>query len=86
MIGKGLSGSRRTPRWWRKLLVESRRANLFLLLELAVAAALLAMVAVSWATVFNAEGVLPNSALSASATARARGWAVSTGKGFPAFY
>ena len=42
--------SRRTPRWWRKFLVASRRANFFTLVELVSLAAFLAMVAATWAT------------------------------------
>lgn len=60
--------TRRTPRWWRKLLVQSHKANMFLLLELAVAGALLGMIAVSWVTVSDrqASGELLPSRLTAS--------------------
>jgi two-component system nitrogen regulation sensor histidine kinase NtrY len=59
---------RRSPRWWRKLLVQTRRANLFLMLELASAGALVAMLAVSWFSVtsHNAAGQLLPSRLTAS--------------------
>lgn len=54
---------RRLPRWWRRVLVTLRRANVFLLLEGATAAVLALMVAVSWLTVTGSseEGqVLPS--------------------------
>ena len=53
---QGAVWSRRTPRWWRKLQVEARRANLFFLLEAAVAVVLLTMIAVSWTTVAGHDG------------------------------
>ncbi|WP_333836878.1 sensor histidine kinase [Novosphingobium sp.] len=42
---------RRLPRWWRRLLVGLRRANVFLLLEMVAGTALVMMLAVSWQTV-----------------------------------
>ncbi|MFM6831261.1 MAG: HAMP domain-containing protein, partial [Novosphingobium sp.] len=39
------------PRWWRRVLVSLRRANVFLLLEIAASAIFALMVAVSWLTV-----------------------------------
>jgi two-component system nitrogen regulation sensor histidine kinase NtrY len=39
------------PRWWRRLLVALRRANVFLLLEMTAGTALITMLAVSWQTV-----------------------------------
>ncbi|MBB3861197.1 two-component system nitrogen regulation sensor histidine kinase NtrY [Novosphingobium hassiacum] len=54
---------RRLPRWWRRVLVTLRRANVFLLLEGATATVLALMVAVSWLTVTGSseEGqVLPS--------------------------
>jgi len=44
--------TRRTPRWWRKFVVTSRRANVISLIEIAAAATFLGMVAMTWAT-FN---------------------------------
>ncbi|MXO64527.1 ATP-binding protein [Altericroceibacterium endophyticum] len=49
-----LNTSRRTPRWWRRALVASRRANLFLLLEIASAALLLVMISISYLS-FSAQ-------------------------------
>ncbi|WP_408586856.1 ATP-binding protein [Novosphingobium sp.] len=43
--------SRRSPRWWRRLLVTLRRANVFLLLELAAALLLAVALWASWAAV-----------------------------------
>ena len=40
--------ARRLPRWWRRLLVALRRANVFLLLESVSAIALIMMVTLSW--------------------------------------
>ena len=40
---------KRTPRWWRKFVVASRRANLFTLVEIIALAAFLVMVATTWA-------------------------------------
>ncbi len=59
---------RRTPRWRRRMLVRSRRANLFFLLEMAFAGALLAMIAISWDTVSDRQvsGELLPSRLAAS--------------------
>ena len=42
------SSNRKWPTWWRRVLVASRRANLFRLLEVVCAFALVAMVASSW--------------------------------------
>lgn len=44
------AGTKRSPRWWRRLLVALRRANVFLLLEVAAASALTMMIVVSWMT------------------------------------
>ncbi len=41
--------ARRLPRWWRRVLLALRRANVFALLELIAAVMLAAMVALSWA-------------------------------------
>jgi len=40
--------ARRLPRWWRRLLVALRRANVFLLLETIAAITLVMMVTLSW--------------------------------------
>ena len=52
--------TRSTPRWWRKFVVASRRANFFTLVELAAVVAFLAMVATTWAafTTAPADGRL----------------------------
>lgn len=42
---------RRSPRWWRRLLVAMRRANVILLLEITTALILALMLWVSWMTV-----------------------------------
>ena len=39
---------RRSPRWMRRFVVWSRRANFFLVLELATLAALATMIATTW--------------------------------------
>ncbi|NML94024.1 HAMP domain-containing protein [Novosphingobium sp. TW-4] len=44
------SESRRSPRWWRRLLVTLRRANVFLLLELTAVFILAVALWVSWST------------------------------------
>ena len=51
MVDSSNTRSRRTPRWWRRLLVAMRRANVFLLLEVTAALILALMLWVSWATV-----------------------------------
>ncbi|WP_157083189.1 sensor histidine kinase [Novosphingobium lentum] len=48
--------ARRWPRWSRRLLVWSRRANVFAMLEFAVAAVLAIMLVVSWLAVSSSEG------------------------------
>ncbi|WJY18202.1 ATP-binding protein [Alteriqipengyuania flavescens] len=51
------SGSRpvkRTPRWWRRAVVASRKANLFLLLEIAALAGLIVMAWASYVAVSRA--------------------------------
>lgn len=56
--------TRRTPRWWRKFVVTSRRANLITLIEIAAAIAFLAMVAMTWVTFTSAPAngqLLPSS-------------------------
>ena len=40
--------ARRLPRWWRRLLVFLRRANVFLFLETSAAISLVIMVTLSW--------------------------------------
>ncbi|MBL4857809.1 MAG: HAMP domain-containing protein [Erythrobacter sp.] len=46
--------TRRTPRWWRKFVVTSRRANLVSLIEIAAAVTFLGMVAMTWAAFTSA--------------------------------
>lgn len=41
--------TRRTPRWWRKFLVSSRRANFYTMIEIVAVVAFLAMVVTTWA-------------------------------------
>jgi two-component system nitrogen regulation sensor histidine kinase NtrY len=48
LAGKKPTRARRLPRWWRRLLVALRRANVFLLLETITAIALVMMVTLSW--------------------------------------
>ena len=45
---------KRTPRWWRRFIVASRRANLFTLVEILALAAFLVMVATTWAAFTSA--------------------------------
>ena len=42
---------RRHPRWWRRLTIALHRANVYLLLEVLAAIALVAMIATSWAVI-----------------------------------
>ncbi|MXO68190.1 HAMP domain-containing protein [Altererythrobacter marinus] len=56
MAESTLSLTRRSPRWWRRFVVASRRANFFRLLEIASALALAAMVLTTWLTFNNAPG------------------------------
>ena len=46
--------SGRSPRWWRRFLVASRRANFYLILEVVAAVAFLAMVWTTWYTFTSA--------------------------------
>jgi two-component system nitrogen regulation sensor histidine kinase NtrY len=48
MVQNGKGGMRRSPRWYRRLLVAMRRANVFLLLEMTATMALALMVTVTW--------------------------------------
>ncbi|MGV3511977.1 MAG: sensor histidine kinase [Novosphingobium sp.] len=47
---------RRMPRWFRRVLVSLRRANVFFLLEVAASTTLALMLAVSWLTVTGSSG------------------------------
>ncbi|MBF9150062.1 HAMP domain-containing protein [Novosphingobium sp. 1Y9A] len=54
---------RRMPRWFRRVLVSLRRANVFFLLEAAASTTLALMLAVSWLTVTGSSGegqILPS--------------------------
>jgi hypothetical protein len=51
MVANATRSGKRMPRWWRRLLVALRRANVFLLLEMTAGTALITMLAVSWQTV-----------------------------------
>lgn len=42
--------TKRNPRWWRRFVVASRRANFFLLLEIVSAVSLAAMILTTWLT------------------------------------
>lgn len=59
---------RRMPRWYRRVLVSLRRANVFFLLEVAASTILALMVAVSWLTVTasSTEGQILPSRLTSS--------------------
>lgn len=59
---------RRMPRWYRRVLVSLRRANVFFLLEVAASTILALMLAVSWLTVTasSAEGQILPSRLTSS--------------------
>ena len=56
------------PRWFRRVLVSLRRANVFFLLEAAASTTLALMLAVSWLTVTgsSAEGQILPSRLTSS--------------------
>ncbi|WP_298174760.1 ATP-binding protein [Novosphingobium sp.] len=63
MIQNGKGGMRRSPRWYRRLLVMMRRANVFLLLEMTATMALALMVTVTWMALSsngNANQLLPS--------------------------
>ncbi|MXO74063.1 HAMP domain-containing protein [Altererythrobacter aerius] len=46
--------ARRSPRWWRRFLVVSRRANFYLILEVIAAVAVIAMIWITWYTFTSA--------------------------------
>ena len=50
----GSTRSGRSPRWWRRFVVASRRANFYLILEVIAAVAFLAMVWSTWFTFTSA--------------------------------
>ena len=54
MTGEALSVSRRSPRWWRRFVIASRRSNFYFLLEIACALGLIAMVWSTWYTFTSA--------------------------------
>lgn len=58
------SETRRSPRWWRRFIVASRRANVFLVLEISCALALLLAI---WSTWFAFTTAPPNGQLLPSA-------------------
>ncbi len=63
MAQNGKQGIRRLPRWYRRLLVALRRANVFLLLELTATLALMLMVSISWMALVetsNTNQLLPS--------------------------
>ena len=63
MVQQAKRGIRRSPRWYRRLLVVLRRANVFLLLEMTATMALALMVAVTWLALSasgNANQLLPS--------------------------
>lgn len=47
---------RQSPRWWRRAVIAARRANIFMWLELAAIAALIAAIAATWSA-FSANDV-----------------------------
>ncbi len=53
-IAAPASSARRSPRWWRRFVVSSRRANFYLILELIAAVAFLGMVSSAWYTFTSA--------------------------------
>ena len=64
MAGEALHTERKSPRWWRNLLVISRRANFFRILEVVSAATLVAMIITGWFVLSRAPsagGLLPSS-------------------------
>jgi two-component system nitrogen regulation sensor histidine kinase NtrY len=52
--GQPIASIRRSPRWWRRFVVASRKANFFLILEIIAAIALGAMVWSTWYTFASA--------------------------------
>lgn len=54
MASAALSESRRTPRFWRRFVVATRRSNFFMLLEVAALAAVLAMFVTTYLAFSNA--------------------------------
>lgn len=51
MVAVATRSGKRLPRWWRRLLVVLRRANVFLLLEMTAGTALITMLTVTWQTI-----------------------------------
>src|SRR5947209_19787311 len=50
MMAEGSPHKRRWPRWWRRMQVAARRANIFALIEAAAIVAFVLMTAVTWRT------------------------------------
>lgn len=55
MVANAFRSGKRLPRWWRRLLIALRRANVFILLEMVAGTALITMLSVAWQTV-TADG------------------------------
>ena len=55
MVANAFRSGKRLPRWWRRLLIPLRRANVFILLEMVAGTALITMLSVAWQTV-TADG------------------------------
>jgi len=53
MTQTGAVMTRRSPRWWRQFVVSSRRANVFLWLEVLAAMALVVAVTATWLIVLR---------------------------------
>ena len=49
MATQAAPSARSTPRWWRRFIVASRRANLFTVVEFAAVVAFIIMIALTWA-------------------------------------
>lgn len=63
MANDGFRTLRRTPRWWRRFVVTSRRANIFTFIEFVALGTFLVMVASTWAAFSNAPAdgtLIPN--------------------------
>ncbi len=51
MASAPATNPRRLPRWWRRLTITLHRSNVYLVLEIAAAVALVAMLITSWLAV-----------------------------------
>ena len=53
MLAEASRRKRRWPRWWRRVQVAARRANIFAVIEVVAVTAFLLMTAIAWRTLSN---------------------------------